>query len=234
MTNQATSAIVGSGTFSRTFTDTSTDGQWTGNILTDTVAETNLGLVMPNQTIDHVQVNYTGGACVWRIQSSQSLLVKRYGYASLDTYSCWESSMIQPYTVQPDDILLVYPLPVDGTPNEANALAWLTTTRGFEAFGATNIADNTGTALKSLVNDQTIGDYAFNATLRSITIQVQDAGRLDKVEVIDQTGGVVWTGYGNARLPSQGATSLYYNFKAEGLGIPILKGYNIKVYTVAG
>jgi len=233
MTTQAIEAVVGSGTFSRTFSDTATDGQWTGNILTDTVAETNLGLVMPNQTIDHVQVNYTGGACLWRIQSSQSLLVKRYGYASLDTFSCWESSMIAPYTVAPDDILVVYPLPVDGTANEANALAWITTTRGFEAFGATNIADNTGTALKTLVNDQTLGDYAFNATLRSITVQVQDAGRLEKVEVIDQTGGVVWTGYGGQRLPTAGATSLYYNFKAEGLGIPILKGYNVKVYTVA-
>jgi len=42
----------------------------------------------------------------------------------------------------------------------------------------------------------------------------------------------VWTGYGNSRLPTAGATSMYYNFMADGLGIPILKGYNVKVYTV--
>ena len=233
MTTQAISAVVGSGTFSRTFADTATDGQWTGNILTDTVAETNLGLVMPNQMIDHVQVNYAGGACLWRIQSSQSLLVKRYGYATLDTFSCWETSAIAPYTVQPDDILVVYPLPVDATVNEANVLSWITTTRGFEAFGATNVANNTGTALKTLVNDQTLGDYAFNASLRSLTVQVEDGAALDKVEVIDQTGGVVWTGFGGQRLPTAGGTSLYYNFMADGMNIPILKGYNVKVYTVA-
>jgi len=233
MTTQAISAVVGSGTFSRTFTDTATDGQWTGNILTDSIASTNLGLVMPNQVIDHVQVNYAAGACLWRIQSSQSLLVKRYGYASLDTFSCWESSTMQPYTVQPDDILVVYPLPVDTTANQTNALAWITTTRGFEAFGATDIPNATGTALKTLVNDQTLGDYAFNAVLRSITVQVEDAAAVDKIEVIDQTGGVVWTGFGGQRLPTAGGTSLYYNFMADGLNIPILKGYNVKVYTVS-
>ena len=44
MTTQNISAVVGNGC-SPTFSDTATDGQWTGNILTDDVAETNLGLV---------------------------------------------------------------------------------------------------------------------------------------------------------------------------------------------
>ena len=110
MTTQSITATVGSGSFSRTFSDTATDGQWDGNIMTDDVAQTNLGLVMPNRMIDRVQVEYTAGSCLWRIQSSQTLLVKRYGFASQDGYSCYRSNAIAPYTVQPDDILVVYPL----------------------------------------------------------------------------------------------------------------------------
>ena len=34
--------------------------------------------------------------------------------------------------------------------------------------------------MKTLVNDQTLGDYAFNASLRSITIQADDATAVDK------------------------------------------------------
>lgn len=233
MTTQDITAVVGSGMFSRTFSDTATDGQWTGNILTDDVAETNLGLVMPNQTIDHVQLEYTSGACLWRIQSSQSLLVKRYGYGTMDGYSCWESSMIQPYTVQPDDILVVYPLPQATAATQGNVLAWVNTTRGYEAFGAEDVASGTATVLKTLVNDQTLGDYAFNAALRSITVQAEDEASIVKVEVIDQVGGVIWTGFGNQRLPTDGGTSLYYNFMADGMNIPILKGYTLKVSIVA-
>jgi hypothetical protein len=197
------------------------------------VASTNLGLVMPGQSIDHVCVNYTGGACLWRIQSSQSLLVKRYGYASQDGYSDYPSSMIPAYVVAPDDILVVYPLPQSVVATSANVLAWVNTTRGFEAFGATDVPTGTATVLKTLVNDQTLGDYAFNATLRSITIQAEDDAAVTKVEVIDQVGGVIWTGFGNQRLPAAGATSLHYNFMADGLNIPILKGYTIKVTTLA-
>ena len=232
MTTQTITAVVGNGSFSRTFSDTATDGQWTGNILTDDVAETNLGLVMPGQTIDTVQLNYTAGACVWRIQSSQSLLVKRYGYATKDAYACWSSSKIPAYTVAPDDILVVYPLP-EAAAGQGNVLAWVNTTRGFEAFGAQDVASGAATVMKTLVNDQTLGDYAFNASLRSITIQADDATAVDKVEVIDQVGGVIWTGYGNYRLPTAGGTSLEYNFMADGMNIPILKGYTIKVSLTA-
>ena len=233
MTTQAIKAIVGSGSFSRAFSDTATDAQWTGNILTDDVAQTNLGLVMPGQMIDRVQVNYTEGACIWRIQSSQSLLVKRYGYASLKGYSCWESSKIPAYQVAADDILVVYPLPLDATVLQANVLSWVTTSRGYEAFGVTDAISGTATEMKTLVNNQTLGDYAFNATLRDITVQVEDGSSVDEVELIDQVGGVIWTGYGGYRLPSLGGKSEFYNFMADGMGIPILKGYKIKVTVTA-
>jgi len=229
MTTQGITATVGSGMMSREFTATATDGQWDGNILTDSVANTNLGLVMPNRMIDRVAVQYEGGACIWRIQSSQTLVVKRYGYANKDGYTCYESTVIAPYTVQPDDILTVYPLPVNIGAGTANILAWVQTSRGFEAFGKTGAATGTAETMKTLVNDQTLGDYAFNANLQTITVQCQDDALIDKVELIDQTGGVVWTAFGNARMPTAGGTNAYYNFKAEGLGISILKGYNLKI-----
>ena len=53
------------------------------------------------------------------------------------------------------------------------------------------------------------------------------------MEVIDQVGGVIWTGFGNYRLPTDGGTSLEYNFMADGMNIPILKGYTIKVSLTA-
>jgi len=229
MTTQAITATVGSGRFSRTFSDTATNGQWTGNILTDDVASTNLGLVMPGQVIDHVQVSYAAGSCLWRIQSSQSLLVKRYGYASISGHSSWAESSIQPYTVAPDDILVVYPLGVDGDVGQSTALAWVSTSRGFEAFGATDVASGTATVLKTLVNDQTLGDYAFNANLLGITVQAEDGATVTSVEVIDQTGGTIWTGNGGPRMPTTGGNNAFWNFQAMGLNIPILKGYTVKV-----
>ena len=78
---QQIKAIVGSGSMTREFSATATNGQWSGNILVDSVASTNLGLVMPNQTIDTIQCAYTKGGALFRIQSSQTLMQKRYGFA---------------------------------------------------------------------------------------------------------------------------------------------------------
>ena len=61
MSTQAIVATVGNGTMSRTFSDTATDGQFDNNILTDDVAQTNLGLVMPTATVNNVAVEYTAG-----------------------------------------------------------------------------------------------------------------------------------------------------------------------------
>jgi len=230
MSTQAISAIVGSGMMSREFTANATDGQWSGNILVDSVASTNLGLVMPNQTIDTVQVQYSAGACIWRIQSSQTLLVKRYGYASKSEYGCWESSKIPAYKVAPDDILTVYPMPIAAT-TTTNVLAWVQTSRGFEAFGGANIAQKSSTEIKTLVNQQSIGDYAFNATLQGVTVQANDNKKILEVQLFDQTGGLIWRGKGGVRTPAAGSTQMYYNFSASGMGIPILKGYSLKVVT---
>jgi len=234
MTTQSITAVVGSPSMSRTFSATATDGQWDGNLLVDTLASVNLGLVMPMAVIDHVQLQYTAGSCLWRIQSSQTLVVKRWGYGAKDGFIDWEMSKIPQYTVQPDDILTVYPLAVNGGANTSTALAWLDTTRGHEAFGNASIIDATPSALTSLVNNQSLGDYAFNSTLTGITIQCEEGATLDSVSIVDQTGGTIWTGYGGVRLNTAGGTTPFYNFRATGLNIPIQKGFKILVQQTTG
>ncbi len=235
MTTQTVTAIVGSGSLSRKFSDTSTDDTWNGNVLTDSVAGTNLGLVMPGRTIDHVQVSYAAGACLWRIQSAQTLLVKRWGYAAQDGYGPqWSDGAIAPYTVAADDILVAYPVAMAANPQQSNVLAWVMTSRGHESFGASAVVDDTATELKTLVNAQTLGDYAFNATLTGVTVQAEDSATVNEVQVIDQTGGTVWVGFGGKRLPTVGGQGTLWNFKADGLSIPVLKGFSLKVDVTAG
>ena len=233
MTTQAITACVGNGNMSRTFAATATDGQFQSNLLQDDVASTNLGLVMPNTTINNCQVEYTAGSCLWRIQSSQSLLVKRYGFATKAGQACYGSSMIPNYQVAPDDILTVYPLAENNTANKGTVVGWIETSRGFEAFGATNMTSGTATEIKTLVSEQTIGDYAFNATMTAVTLQAEDGNSIAKVEVVDQVGGVIWTAFGGPRMPAQPAKSDMFNFQAIRLNIPIIKGYSLKVTVTA-
>jgi len=233
MSTQAITAFVGNGSMSRAFSDTATDGQFQNNILTDDVASTNLGLVMPNATIDNCQVTYTAGSCLWRIQSSQTLLVKRYGFGVKAAQGCYATARIPAYRIAPDDILTVYPLAENNTANTGSTLGWIETSRGFEAFGAQAMASGTATEIKTLVSEQTIGDYAFNATMTGITLQAEDGNHIAKVEVVDQVGGVIWSGIGGPRMPAQPAKSSEYNFQASGLNIPILKGYALKVTVTA-
>lgn len=228
---QTIKAIVGSGAMTREFSATATNGQWSGNILVDSVASTNLGLVMPNQTIDTIQCAYEKGGALFRIQSSQTLMQKRYGFASKLGYSCWASSKIPTYKVQPDDIINVFPVPDAGT--GSNAIAWATTTRGFESMVALNVADNTDTELKTTTNNQSIGDYAFNATMTGLCIQITNGKPLYSVEIIDQTGGVIWKAFGANRTPADGGSiNQLYNFEAKDMKIPILKGYTLKIKTI--
>jgi hypothetical protein len=150
-----------------------------------------------------------------------------------DGFACYRSSMIAPYTINPNDILTVYPLPVDGTALESNVLAWIQTSKGVELFEAKGVIDGTLTELKTVVNDMTIGDSMFNSTLGSIHIQCEDNGTLDEVTIIDNSGGTVLTLYGGVRGDSAGAMSLVYNLKADGLNVAIGKGYSIKVKTTS-
>jgi len=231
MTTQAVSATIGNGRMSKVFSGTITDGVWTN--IQDSISSTNLGILIPNAIVNFVQAEYTAGLAAYRVQNAQTLQVSRRGWAAKDDYSCYETSKIAPYSISPDDMIQVYALPVDATANQTAALAWFHTTKGTELYKATDIADNTGTALKTALQDQTLGDAAFNSTLTGFSICLEDGAQLDKVEFIDSSGGVQMTFQGNYRMPTQGGTSAYYNMKVDGLSLPITKGYTVKVYTVS-
>ena len=122
---------------------------------------------------------------------------------------------------------------MDATALETNVLAWVQTSKGVELFEAKGVVDATDTELKTVVNEQTLGDSMFNSTLGSIHIQCEDGATLDEVSIIDNSGGVVITLYGGTRGDNLGAMSLIYNLKADGLNIPIGKGFSMKVKTTS-
>jgi len=232
MTSQAVKATVGSGSFSKIFSLTATDGQWDGNSLTDSISSQPLGILVPNAMVDNICATYTNGLMAWRIQNAQSLQVTRRGFASQVGYSCYSSCKMSPYRINPNDIISVYPLAVDATANQTNALAWVTTSKGTELFSATDIPNSTSTALTTVVNSQSLGDNMFGSTLQSIQVQVEDQGTLNKVVIFDNAGAVVFTAFGGTRN-GIGSSSNYWNIDVKGLGISIGRGWAIKVDTTS-
>ena len=234
MTTQNVQAIIGNNRLSKEFTKSdSTDGQWDGNTLTDSLSNQQIGILMPNTSINRCSVQYTGGLSAWRIQNSNTLTFQRWGFGVKDGFACWGSQGIAPYTVNPNDIFTVYPLAVNGGVNTTDSLAWIQTSKGVELFSASSI-DGTATAMTSVVNSLSLGDAFFNSTLTSIMVQCEDGATLDSVEIIDNQGGTIFTAYGSVRGDSGGAMSLQYNLHATGLSIPIGKGFSIRVNTTTG
>ena len=231
MSEQVVQATVSNPSMGKIFTKTATDDVWDGNTLTDSLSGQQIGILMPNSTINRVQLQYTDGLCAWRIQNSASLTFQRFGFGMKDGFACYHSSAIQPYSINPNDILTVYPLPVDGDALQTNALAWVQTTKGVELFEAKDVPNAVATAMKTVVNEQTLGDSMFNSTLQSIHVQAEDGATVDQVEIIDNSGGTVLTLYGGVRGDSAGAMSLVYNLKADGLAVPIGKGFSLKITT---
>jgi len=233
MTTQSVTAIVGNNSLSKTFSDTSTDGQWDGNILLDDLGSNPLGILMPNVTINYVAVTYTGGAMAWRIIDSVTLQVKRQGWASLNGYSDADQNLIQPYTIRPTDTLQVYPVATDAVANQSNALVWVTANGKTELYSATAITDETPTPVTTVVNNQGIGDSIFGQSISNISAQVEDGGTLKQITITDNTGGVIYTNYGTKRGVTAGSRSNYFNIELEGLRIPVMKGFILKVETVS-
>jgi hypothetical protein len=229
MTNQAVQATVSNARMGKIFTATATDDVWDGNTLTDSLSSQQIGILMPSTSVNRVQLQYAGGLCAWRIQNSATLTFQRYGFGVKDGLACYASSTIAPYSINPNDILSVYPLPVDGV--GTNVLAWIQTSKGVELFEAKAVPNGTATEMKTVVNQQTIGDSMFNSTLGSVHVQAEDGATVDSIEVIDNSGGTVLTLYGGVRGGSLGAMSLQHNLKVDGLALPIGKGFSIKVTT---
>ena len=219
---------------SKIFSDSSTDDVWSGNVLLDTIAQQSIGILIPNSTLTFAQAEYASGLMAWRLQNAQSLAVSTRGFGVLAGQNCMDEATITPARVNPNDILTVYPLPVSVDPATSNVLAWVTTTKGVELMKALAIPDNAATAMKTAVNEQTIGDAFFNSTLQRIQIQCEDGCTLDSIQIIDEMGGVVYTAQGNVRgATTAAAKSNEYNLDLPSLSIPIGKGWSFKVITVS-
>lgn len=231
MTTQNVSVTTGNASFSKIFQDSATDGVWSGNVLLDTISDQSIGILVPRATLSWVQPEYEGGLMAWRLQNAQTLAVARFGFGTKAGFN--GKIMINPVQVSPNDILTAYPLAVDATPTQTNALAWVTTTKGIELMEALGVVDNTPTQMKTAVNEQTIGDAFFNSTLLSIIVQIEDGARLDRVEIVDNLGGVQMTLQGNDRGQTPGSRSNYVNLECSGLSVPIGKGFKLNVVTVS-
>jgi hypothetical protein len=227
MTSQAITATVSGPSGGKEFSDGSTDDKWDANNLLDTIGSADLGQVMPGATIDHVQVEYTAGCCLWRIQDRNTLQVKRWGLGSLEGQGDFDGAAIPTHVVSPSDILTVYPTAVDATPNETNCLAWIQTSKGPEGFGAQGIVDATATALNSLVTGDNLGTF-YGTTLQGFSIQLENtdgaAASLQKVQLIGPDGGTQATWFGHKRDAGH-----YFSNLTVKCSIPIDKGTTIKV-----
>jgi len=227
MTTNAMVATVSGSFGGKVFSDTSTDDVWEGNNMLDSVASADLGQVMQGNRIDHVCVTYTAGAALWRIQSRNTLAIRRWGYCSKVGTVDYGECKIPGYTVASDDVLNVYSVAVDATSNQVNALAWIQTSKGTLAFGAQDIADGAATEITSLITTQSLGEY-YGSTMQGLTVQVEDGGYLAQVDVIGADGGTIATWKGTVR----DAAHYYYNLYVK-CNIPITKGTVIKLTTVS-
>ena len=210
---------------SKIFNGDTTDDQW--SVMTDTIASTNLGILIPRQQLSFAQGQYEAGCAAWRIQSAASLNVSRYGLSVLNGQECFETSQIPPVAVRPDDIISMYSKAA-GTGTNVSVLAWVQGTKGFELFECTATND-TATELTTVINAQSLGDNMFNSTVQRVWLQAQDGASVDKVEFIDEMGGVVMTIQGGERGATGSSQSNQYNLYAQGLSIPVGKGWTVKV-----
>jgi len=233
MSTQGVSITTGNSMMSKIFTDTATNGVWSGNVLTDSISQQSIGLILPNAMLTFAQAEYEAGLMAWRLQDAQTLRVSARGWGVKAGQNCVHSSKIQPVRVNPNDILTVFPLAVDGDANQSNALAWVTTTKGTELFKAENVVDSTATAMTTAVNNLTLGDAFFNSRLVKLSVQCEDGCTLDNVQLVDEMGGVVYTAQGNVRGLSPASRSNLYNIEIDGLNIPIGKGWSLRITTVS-
>ena len=230
MTSVATSAAIGNPNMSRIFSATSTDGIY--NNQNDSVTSTAIGLSMPNQTITYVQASQATGLGIWRIISSTTNNIIRMGFTSKTGYTCPASNVIAPLAIKSDYLFQVYTLADDATADESNVLALITSSRGVEAFTASNVPDNTDTQLTALISGLGVGDLLFGATMTNVAIQGEAGMFLTNITVLDAASGTVMTQTGSVRLPTAGGKSAMTN-GVFNMNIPLLKGFKLQCKTVS-
>ena len=231
MTTQAVNAAISSRSNGWTFGATATDGQW--NTLTDTLSGSQLGILIPNVTVDNLMTNYAGGLAAVRIQDAITLAVKYRGFASAAGYNWYPASGIGPIRISANDQLQVYSQPVDATANQSNVLAWVTTNTGMELYQGLDVVDSTDTEITSAINGASLGASMFQTTLTSIKVQCEDGASLSNVTLVDDAGGVVMTLYGNQRGVTAGQQSLILNGDFMGLNVKVGRGWKLRVKTVS-
>lgn len=207
-----------------------TDGVWSGNTLTDTIAGQQLGILIPNAPLSFGQLRYTAGSCAYRIQNAATLELKAVGFGTPQAANAFKPSPLERnITVNPNDIVSVFPLPASGA-GSSSCLVWVYTSKGRELFSAVGIPNSNATAISSAVNNQSLGDMFFGSRLNALCVQVEDAHHLTKLELVDEMGGVVMTLDGSKRSTDAGPANLF-NLEATGLNVPIGKGWTMKVTT---
>jgi hypothetical protein len=232
MSNQTVVANVGNASMMKSYTDSATDGTFAANIMLDSISSQPLGILQPSSRIDRVNVLYTAGLCAWRIQRTDSLMVSRHGWASKTPYNQPNEGFMAPMIVNPKDTLQVYPMAVNATAGDTACLAWITANGKSELFTVTTSADNTAAELLQTETGQSIGDTFFGSTISHVEVQCEDGASLVSLEVIDNTGGVIYTQRGGIRGAYVGAMNLVTNIDCQRLSIACGKGFSIKVKTV--
>lgn len=229
MTAQDVTITAGNTTFSKIYSDNATDGVWSGNVLLDTVSQQSIGILVPGSTLAWVQPEYAAGCMAWRLQNAQTLAVSTFGFSALAGQN-EKQYLSRPVRVSPNDILTVFPL-AKAASGTTSVLAWVETTKGTELFTA-QVNDGVSTSLLTAVNNQSLGDSFFNSMLSSIVVSCADDSQLDRVEIIDNMGGVVMTIQGGYRGAIPSSRSNYNNLECYGATVPIGKGFKLNVVTV--
>jgi hypothetical protein len=191
-----------------------------------------IGILIPGQTVDTIQVNYAGGVQAVRIQDQITLQVLYRGFGTAAGYNWYPSQQITPLRITPNLQLQSYTQPADATAAESNVLAWITTNKGTELMEGLAVADATDTAITTAINGASLGDAFFNTTLTSLHVQVQDGASLSAVSIVDESGGEVIRLYGAVRGTTAGQQSLSLNGQFDNLNILIGRGWILKVKTL--
>jgi len=231
MTTQTVVANVGNASMMKAYADSATDDTFAANIMLDAISSQPLGILQPGSRIDRVNVLYTAGLCAWRIQRTDSLQVVRHGWGAKSPYNDPREGFMAPMVVNPKDTLQVYPRAVDSTAGDTACLAWVTASGKSELFAVTTSADNTAASLVQTETGQTIGDTFFGSTITHIEVQCEDGASLVSLDVIDNTGGTIYTQRGGIRGAYVGAMNLYTNIDCDNLSIPVAKGFDLQVKT---
>jgi len=232
MTTQTVVANVGSASMMKSYTDSSSDGTFSTNIMLDSISSQPLGILQPGTRIDRVNVLYTAGLCAWRIQRTDSLQVVRHGWGAKSPYNDPREGFMAPMMVNPKDTLQVHPMAVAASAGDTACLAWITANGKSELFTVTTTADNTAAELLQAETGQTVGDTFFGATISHIEVQCEDGASLVSLDCTASDGGVIYTQRGGTRGAVLGAMNLYTNIDCNNLSIPVTKGFSVSVKTV--